>query len=443
LLALPVLLVAGLAFTSSALALPKAPELGGTYPASPGVSTTPRVYGWAGEVFVSRLGDPRGPLASAGAGEEEEIEIFATPACSGPVVATGTASQLENSGVQVSVEVGTTTTFSVTNSDNSGVSACSNPIDYRQVSDPPSTPTVTGVDPASPADDNLPHILGAAEAGSTVAIYANPTCSGAALASGAADLFETDGIQVNVADNSTTSFYAKASWGELPSPCSASSVSYQEVSAVLPGGSNGDGGGGGTPTPPSGGGPPAPHTTLVAPRLRTVPGGISNDSQPLVVGSAPGAVRVQIYKNAACAGRPAASASVAQLAEGIAVAVAANATTHFYGEGIAADGMVSDCSDSVSYLEDSSPPLTRITFGPGVKTRKRVAVFRFADITEDAPGTTFLCKFDRAPWVACQAPLKLPHLRPKAHTLRVKATDAAGNEEAGGASRRFKVVRGA
>jgi hypothetical protein len=443
LLGLTILIVGGLAFASSALAVPKAPELGGTYPASPGVSTTPRVFGWVSEIIVSRLGGLRGPVARAGAGENEEIEIYATPTCSGPVVATGTASELENSGVQVSVGVGTTTAFSATNSDSSGISACSNSIEYRQVSDPPATPSVTGVDPASPADDNLPHVIGTAEDGATVSIYANPSCSGEPLGSGAASLFEGAGIQVNVPDNSITSFYAKASWGELPSSCSSSTATYQEVSAVAPGPGGGDDGGGGAGPTPTGGGPPAPHATPAKPRLHTVPGGISNDSQPLVVGSAPGAIRVQIYKNAACGGHPAAAVSAAQFADGVPIVVTANATTHFYGEAIAADGTVSDCSDSVSYVEDSSPPLTRITFGPGVKTRKRLAVFRFTDITEDLPGTTFLCKFDRGPWGACQAPLKLPHLRPKVHTLRVKAIDVAGNEEAVGASRRFKVVRGA
>ena len=34
--------------------------------------------------------------------------------------------------------------------------------------------------------------------------------------------------------------------------------------------------------------------------------------------------------------------------------------------------------------------------GPAAKTRKRKAVFRFVDITGDAPGTAFLCKVDGA-----------------------------------------------
>jgi hypothetical protein len=137
---------------------------------------------------------------------------------------------------------------------------------------------------------------------------------------------------------------------------------------------------------------------------------------------------------------PVASGPASQLSQGFEIPVAENATTRFYGEAIGAEGKISTCSDPVLYVEDSTPPDTRITFGPGVKTRKRIAVFRFTDISEDPPGTIFLCKLDRAPWKVCQAPLRLPRLQSKAHTLQVKARDAAGNEEAAAKSWRFKVV---
>jgi hypothetical protein len=171
-----------------------------------------------------------------------------------------------------------------------------------------------------------------------------------------------------------------------------------------------------------------------------VPGGRSNNSLPLVTGSISGAAGVHIYKNSACAGNPVASGPASQLATGFGVSVVENATTRFFGEAVDVNGKVSACSEPVVYTEDSTPPQTRITFGPGVKTRKRVAVFRFTDITDDPPGTTFLCKFDRGHWKACQTPLRLPRLRPKAHRLRVKAIDGAGNEEAAGTAWRFKVV---
>jgi hypothetical protein len=423
------------------MAAPRVPSLGGTYPSSPGISTAPRVFGSVSEVSTSRIGGVRSSALTAGVGEGDTITIYAEPGCAGPEVATGTGPELENSGIPVTVAPGSNTIFSATNTDATGVSACSNAISYQQVNNPPAAPTVTAINPASPADNNLPHVVGSADAGSTVGIFTNPSCSGSPVATGSAAVFSAGGIPVAVADNSTTTFYARASWAELPSPCSSTSATFQEVTA--PPGSGGGGGpteGGGTPLPGSGSAPPAGSTAPAAPKLHTVPGGQANNSTPLVVGSADGAAGVQIFKNATCAGSPAAAGSASQLTAGFAIQVAENETTRFSGLAIDASGKASRCSEPVAYTEDSSPPQTRITFGPGVKTHKRVAVFRFTDITEDPPGTSFLCKFDRAPWKACQAPLRLPHLRTKAHTLRVKATDLAGNEEPAATSWRFKVI---
>ena len=94
----------------------------------------------------------------------------------------------------------------------------------------------------------------------------------------------------------------------------------------------------------------------------------------------------------------------------------------------------------MTYIEDSLAPRTRITLGPGAKTRRRTAVFRFLDATGN-PGTTFLCRLDRGKWRACKTPRSFRRLRFGRHVVRVKATDAAGNRETVGAKRRFKVIR--
>jgi hypothetical protein len=423
---------------SPALALPNTPVLAGTHPASPGLSTTPRVFGRVSEVITSVHGPGGLHPAGLGGGEEGQVSIYAQAGCAGPEVATGSAAEFENSGIPVTVAPGSTTTFSATNTDVTGVSACSNPIAYRQVSDPPNAPSISGVNPASPADNNLPHITGSAEAGSTVAVYADPACAGAVVGSGSADEFAAGGIQVAVADNSTTTFYARASWAELPSACSSTSVTYEEVTdltspPVSPPAS--------PPSTGAGEGPVVGPAKPVTPKIHAVPGGRANNSTPLIAGSAAGATRVDLFKNSICAGAPVVSGTAAQLASGFAVPVAENAVTRFYAQAADARGKESDCSDQELYTEDSMPPQTRVTLGPGARTAKRVIVFRFADVSGDPPGATFACKLDRRPWQVCQAPLRLSHLRPKAHVLRIKATDAAGNQEAVGTRRRFKVIR--
>jgi hypothetical protein len=178
----------------------------------------------------------------------------------------------------------------------------------------------------------------------------------------------------------------------------------------------------------------------VAPKIHTVPGGRSSDSKPLVAGKAPGSTEVDVFRNAACSGKPAASVTPTEFSTGLRLEVAENAATRFYARSSDAAGNPSDCSEEAVYVEDSAPPLTRITFGPAVKTRKRAPVFRFTDLSGDPPGTSFLCKLDRRPWRPCQTPWRLTRLKIKAHVAMVRAIDAAGNEEAVPAKRRFKVV---
>jgi hypothetical protein len=93
----------------------------------------------------------------------------------------------------------------------------------------PVAPSGLGVSPASPANDNAPKITGTAEAGSTVRVYANASCTGTPVATGTAAAFASPGLTVTVADNSTATFHATATnAAALTSTCSTSSVTYTE-----------------------------------------------------------------------------------------------------------------------------------------------------------------------------------------------------------------------
>jgi len=91
----------------------------------------------------------------------------------------------------------------------------------------PPAPTVSSSTPAS-GNDNTPLIQGTAAAGSTVKLYINSACTGTPAATASAEAFASPGIEVSVADNTTTTFYATAAYGTSASPCSSSSVSYKE-----------------------------------------------------------------------------------------------------------------------------------------------------------------------------------------------------------------------
>jgi hypothetical protein len=89
------------------------------------------------------------------------------------------------------------------------------------------TPTVGDVDPVGPSSSTTPMVTGTAEAGSTVTLYDNSSCTGPALGTGSDTDFAADGIEATVPNNSSTTIYARASGsGKFDSECSASSVTY-------------------------------------------------------------------------------------------------------------------------------------------------------------------------------------------------------------------------
>jgi hypothetical protein len=323
----------------------------------------------------------------------------------------------------------------------------------------PPTPILTGTSPKSPNIDLSPFVRGnssgvipasipsprfdairSAPEEPTIDLYTEAGCKGPVAGHGTANELDVAGIQVTVKPESTTSFYAKQTDLSGESGCSVP-ITYQHVKELPPEepppgkeedpgnpppGSEGLSGGGGSP-------PAAPH-------LRTVPGHRANDNTPLLTGDAPVTASVKVFDNPGCNGSPVAKGSAGDFSAGLGVQVPDNSSTTFSAVSVTG-GNQSACSTPVTYVEDSSPPRTMITMGPGVKTRKHKAVFRFADTTEDPPGTNFYCKVNHGKWKPCSSPFKLRHLHVRSYVLQVKATDTAGNAETKGAKRRFKVIR--
>lgn len=395
---------------------PNPPLLTQTDPESPGTSLTPRIRGLAGGGISLTARNSATDAGDAGDAAEDDtwVKIYTTADCSGPVAGAGLDTMLEGAGIQVSVTPDSTTTFYATQSDTDGyTSSCSTPgLTYQQVTTAPAPPSLTGVSPESPANENQPRVSGSAPPNSLVEIYTNPSCTGTPAATGTA-LELSLGIAVAVPDDSTTTFYARVTLAGLPSGCSPSSVTYREDST----------------------GPGAPD-------IRTVPGGRAHDTSPRITGSVgPQVVRVRIYRGDDCQGSPLVAGSPEELDAGLQVQVEPNSTTRFRAKGLDLAGNLSDCSPAVTYVEDSLAPQTRITVGPGAKTRKRKVIFRFMDVTEDPGATTYLCKLDKRRWSRCSTPKRYRRLSRRVHVFRVKAIDALGNAEQTAAKRRFKVVR--
>lgn len=191
-------------------------------------------------------------------------------------------------------------------------------------------PEVVSVDPNYAANNNLPVVSGTATKTLIVKIYSDAACAASVLASGVADNSGNFSITVPVADDSTTTMYAKAFNGPYTSPCSTSFVTYVEDSA-----------------------PPAmPTMTSV------VPVGPANQNNITVKGTAAALSIVKIFTNNTCTGTPVATVTANGSGNfSQSLTVSDNTTTKFYGATYKSNGNHSACSStSVTYIEDSTPP---------------------------------------------------------------------------------------
>jgi Tol biopolymer transport system component len=209
----------------------------------------------------------------------------------------------------------------------------------------------------------------------------------------------------------------------------------------------------------------------------TSPGSPGASTEPAVLGKAEGGSLIKVYSTSSCSGETVAAGTVEELeSTGLRVGVPAGTTKTFWATA-EAEGFTSLCSNPVSYTQqdpvgepppgetgsgggpgsttppseggDKPPkthdgvayvkPLTKITYGPAAKTRKRRPVFRFADATGQ-PGTRFRCRVDRGRWTSCGSPVKLKRLSLGRHLFRVKGVNAVGTWDDRAAGRRFKVV---
>ena len=218
---------------------PPVPTLSATIPSSPSNNTHPRLKGSA----------QRGT----------NVDVYANATCSGSPVASGSAAQLAGTGIVVAVGEDTVTEFSARVTDMVPFdSPCSAPISYTEKSDlvPPAPPQLTGTDPASPGSSGTPRILGFAEVGSAVSVYAGSACAGPAVAVGGAAELGSPGIVVEVAEGATATFSATATDASVNVSACSAPISYTHAEATTSGGggdggSTGSGGGSGPPLAPA------------------------------------------------------------------------------------------------------------------------------------------------------------------------------------------------
>ncbi len=194
----------------------------------------------------------------------------------------------------------------------------------------PEAPLLSATDPASPASEAEPRIIGSAEAESSVDVYASASCEGSPVASGTAVELAAPGIAVSAAEEATSQFSATATdVAENVSGCSAP-IAYTRV-------------------------PPPDTEAPAAPLLEsTSPASPATNAFPRILGSAEPSSRVDLYLSTDCEGSPVETGSAEELASpGIAVGVPAGASREFTATATDAAENTSDCSAPIAYTNNT------------------------------------------------------------------------------------------
>jgi hypothetical protein len=278
------------------------------------------------------------------------VQLYTDSSCSTPTGDPADVATFTGAGIQVAVTDNSSTDFYAIASGPGGDSPCSTAtVHYDEVTPAPVAPTSLTVSPVSGSDNNNPTISGTTGADTdTVQLYTDNACTTPVGTSDAAGTFNSPGIQVTVADNSSTDFYAIATGPGGDSPCSTDTVHYDELTA---------------PVAPTG--------------LAVTPVSGSNNNSPMIAGTVDAnTATVQLYTDATCTTAIGTSSPAATFTgTGIQVTVADNSSTDFYATA-AGPGGTSPCSTSTVHYNEVTPPPGGGGGGapsPGAATGQRAA----------------------------------------------------------------------
>lgn len=250
-------------------------------------------------------------------------------------------------------------------------------------------PTITGSAPASPANENSPHLSGTAVPRATVRVFTDNACAGTSAGKADADALGKFSVGVSVPDNSKTTFYASATDATGTSGCS-SGFTYVEDSKA----------------------PPAPN---VAPADKF----LTNDSTPTFTftdGEAGVTFNCRLVRDGSPPGAFRGCSSPVTPTNPL-----VDGSYTFYVKATDAASNESG-STSVSFTVDTKPPPQPTITGPATPTSSTTAHFEFSD----GEPVSYACSLDNATFAACSNPVDF-EVGDGAHTLVVEARDGAGN----------------
>lgn len=289
---------------------PPVPVLSSTDPVSPSRLTNPTFQG----------------TAEPGA----TVLLYTTEQCSGEAAKSSAADTQGRFHIQLSVDSNETTTVLARARDTAGnLSGCSEALAYVNDRVEPAEPTFQRYDPAPPANDNTPLLIGTSEPGTRVWIYAGNFCRGEPVASATADARGLFQVELSVVDDATLEFSGAAedAAGNL-GWCHLSRIDYVEDSTG--------------PALPSG--------------ISLSPSGPSSANSVSLSGSAERDATALLFRSPDCQGEPVDSGLVDLFGFTVRTAVPDNSTTALSIAVRDRAGNLSACAGPWNFVEDSTPP---------------------------------------------------------------------------------------
>ncbi|MCA9515378.1 MAG: hypothetical protein KC635_10575, partial [Myxococcales bacterium] len=344
---------------------PPKPTITSSVPTSPGQDATPDLLG--------------------SAESQATVKVYRTSDCTGTVVGTDTADgamSWRTNGVAVGANNGATQFYASATDAVGNVSPCSDAFTYVHDDIAPARPIVVDTDPVGPANEQNPAVRGTAEAGSTVQIYANATCTGAARGAGTASGSGAFSIASLADQNTTTTFYARATdaAGNV-SPCSTTFASYVHDGS-------------------------APNRPVM---IRTEPDRWSSTVHaPLVVGTAEPLSTVRVYLTQGCSGAFQTTTAAANGEFSLVDDIGTNdKEVKFAAKAVDSSGNVSPCSqNNLPYRYDKTPPTfagaAGMVLGANTTSSARVSWTAASDNFTTAANMVYLvCLSERCGAVDC------------------------------------------
>ncbi len=287
-------------------------------------------------------------------------------------------------------------TFRVRSTDEAGNSATATR-DFEVDTASPGAPVLSGSEPASPANQNEPKLLGSAPASTTVRIYASADCSGSPAATVSAAELQA-GTAVSVPDDTTTHFTATATTAaENTSGCS-DPLSYTEDSTA--------------PSTTIDSGPPSLAASATASFAFT-------GEDPGGSGVAGFQCRLDSSEAADWKACDSGSAEYEELSQG---------SHRFEVRAIDEAGNADQSPAIAEWTVDTQAPATTIDAHPPLLAASATASFEFSATDGSGSGVAgFQCRRDAEDWTLCTSPRTYSALAEGSHAFEVRATDEAGN----------------